>query len=296
MDDTLLQVASLLPWLPIAVAVLGGLWALRRVHQAPVVHRAERATAVWLAVALAVLVSLGTIAVAPHSNPVGGPIILFLILGVVLAAAGFAFLAALLGYVVLARPRFGATALVGIIVGPLLLGGTTALAMAWKQDLQNAPYRAAAAAREKETAERSRAVHVSVDDVRVSTTSYRDPALGHDVQIVEAVRLTMFVRVDHDIRFLPGSGFARGALVTLWPPVAGFALTGQTAAEPAPLMAGRDVRFAMVFTYIRVKFNDTLLRVLSEPGVWSLELRFRDAQQLDYVVEVPVTLATIGPS
>jgi hypothetical protein len=296
MDDTLLQVASLLPWLPIAVAVLGGIWALRRVRQAPVVHRAERAIAIRLAAALAALASLGTIALVPASNPVGGPIILFLILGVVLAAAGFVFLSALFGYVVLARSRLGAIALVGITVGPLLLGGTTALAMAWKQDLQNAPYRAAAAAREKETAERSRAVHVSVDDVRVSTTSYRDPALGHDVQIVEAVRLTMFVRVDHDIRFPPGSGFARDALVTLWPPVAGVALTGQTAAEPAPLMAGRDVRFAMVFTYIPVKFNDTLLRALSEPGVWSLELRFRDAQQLDYVVEVPVTLATIGPS
>lgn len=90
----------------------------------PLVHRPERSAAIRLALCLAVLAGCGAMALAPtSSNPAGGPIILFLILGILLAVAGFVFMSALLGYAVPARPRFGAVALAETILGPLILGG-----------------------------------------------------------------------------------------------------------------------------------------------------------------------------
>ncbi len=144
-DGTLREVLAGLQVLPPAVAVLGGAWALRRVRRAPVVDRPDRGVAIASAVVVAVMAALGTLAVAPSSNPVGGPIVLFLIVGIAFVVAVLAFLAALLGYVLLARPRIGAIALAGVLAGPLILGGTMALATAVRQELEYAPNRAPAA-------------------------------------------------------------------------------------------------------------------------------------------------------
>ncbi len=290
MDDTLLQVASLWPWLSTGVAVLGGLWALGRVSQAPVVDRAERATAVWLAVGLAFLAGVGAMALAPTSNPVGGPIVLFLIIGIALAVAGFVFLSALLGYVVLARPRSGAVALVGIILGPLLLGGTTALAVAWRQDLQKASDRAAAA-------DRAKGVHLSVEDLRVTTTTYPDSARGRDVAIVGAVHLTMAVHFDDSARRLRGSGIGLGVQVALRAPVAGVVLWADPTVWPTPLPAGPDARFPVAFTlHPESGLSAGEVQALSRSGAWSLELQFWEEAEGEYLVKVPVTIAVEAPS
>jgi len=295
MDDTFLQVASLLPWLSIAVAVLGGLWVLRRVRRAPVVDRAERATAVWLAAALAGLVALGTIALAPHSNPVGGPIVLFLILGAALVAAVFTFLSALFGYVVLARLRFGAIALAGIIVGPLLLGGTTVLAMKVSQDAAFAAQRAAFEAERQEVArqlvERSAVLHVSVRDITISAVPFYDVATGRDLTVVGKVRLTLALRADAPLHVRTERGYAPE--VWLYPgddPVKA-GLYAALPIEPSDVLAVAETPFELEFGYTDDELAGQITYPPGEPGTWTLRVVLTPVDSGYIRVDTPLILA-----
>lgn len=293
-DGTLKQVLSGLQLLALVVAIVGGAWALRRLRREPLVGRPERGAATASAVAAAIMAALGTFALAPSSNSVGGPIVLLLICGMAIVFGGLAGLAALLGYVLLARPRIGGIALAGVVAGPLLLGGTVALATAWKQDLDYAPNRAAAAAAARAVTDRSRSVHVSVEDVAVSPATRQDSA-GRDVVVVGEVSLTLVVAVDHDIGFIDPQGFPADASISLVEPTSGLGMNA-TSTQHESLAAAKPSRFAVVFRSIPLKSPDADLHALGEPGVWTLRVLFLDARQLTYDVSIPVAIPGVSSS
>jgi hypothetical protein len=302
MDDTLQNVASMLPWLSAAVAVLGGLWALRRIRRVPVVDRAERAIAVGLALALAVLAPLGVIGMIPMSNPAGGSIGLFLVLGILLAVAGFVFLSAIFGYVVLARPRLGAIALAGVIVGPLLLGGTMALGLKVNQDAASAAQADAFATGQaaleiqlreaaRQLAERSGVLHVSVRDVTVSTAPFHDAATGIDRTVIGKVRLTLVLRADAPIHVRTDPGWAPE--VWLYPaddPVKAGLFAALPVGSP-DVVAAAETPFALEFGYTADELAGRITYPPGVPGTWTLRVRINPVDSLYLQVETPLVLA-----
>lgn len=135
--------AGFLPWLPVAVFAIGGLWAIRLVGRPPRLDRPDLATASRLGGLLALLAAGGVMFIfAALGGAWGGSAAAGLAASVpyAIGAAALVYLSGVAVYALLARPNVGALALVGIVAGPLLLGGLTATATRWRDQVSGARY------------------------------------------------------------------------------------------------------------------------------------------------------------
>lgn len=290
MDDTLGLLTSVWPWLMAVVGIVGGLRALHAVRRPPLVDRPERSGAVMLAAGVAVLGGLGVIAAIPtSSNPTGGPLILIFLLGIPLTVGGFIFLSALFGYGALARSNVGRIAILGIIAGPLVLGGSAGLAVAWNRGILADSSRDAALGRASD-------VHITAEDVRVAVPTYRETARGPEIETEGWVRLTMAVHFDDASERLRGSGIGLGVQVALRAPGGDTVLWADPSEWPWR-SAGPDVRFPVSFSVKRASglAADQVRALSQKAGVWSLELTFWDDLTGRHLVTVPVTIAAPTP-
>lgn len=281
MQDTLMIVTSWWPWATTAAVVVGGVWAFRQVT-GTLATRPERPTALRLAIGLAALAGIGTLVLVPtSSNPTGGPLILLLILGILCAVIGYVCLSAILGYALLARVHLGTAALAGVIAGPLVLGGSTVLAVTWNRAAASAPIVAPAV-------QPAKGIDIRAEDVRVTATTYPDPTTGHDLVVIGEVRLTMAVRRDETAGRLSGQDAEPRVAVILRS--RGFAMWADHMGGPSPLAAGAEARIPLHFTLPdRHNFDAGEIRSLSEPGTWALELHFVEGGQ-PYVATAPVMI------
>jgi hypothetical protein len=132
-----------LPWVPIGIVVIGGLWALWLIGRPPRRERRDRSTALRLSGILALVAAGGVLFLAAAlGNAFGGSAGAGIVAGIPIAAgaAGLVFLSGISVYALLARPRVGMPALVGTLVGPLVLGGVVSLANDWQKQASSARY------------------------------------------------------------------------------------------------------------------------------------------------------------
>ena len=277
---------NVLPIIPLAVALLGGIWAIGRLGSSAIRARADRTTAIRLVivtsiVAFAVATLLfASIASMFSSNPpnfaIGLP------WGVV--AGGFVGLSGILGYALLAGRRIGSGAIAGVIAGPVALTAVTALGIWISISLQQAATTSEEATRAQQIAQRSTAVHAAVDGVEVET------AQGGSV--VAAVRLRLALSTDVTLTFdptlkepaphfrlIPPVGFERGSSMDSVAP----------AGSPTSIAAQGSAVYELAFRYPDELINATSgTDRAAPPGAWTLEISFTDPAVGDYVITVPV--------
>lgn len=277
--EDLARLVGLLPWAPTVVFVVGGAWAIVLMNRNPRNERPDRRAALALGGALALLAG-GVVLffAAALWDAMSGSVSRGISAGLPIAIglAAVVLLAGLSGYVLLARPNIGEAALIGVVVGPLLLGGSTWLAVPISQEAQRSIQRQA-------IEDRSRFIHVAVEDVRYTTGTTQDPASGLDLEVVTSVDLTIVIQIDSaEDRLAFG-------VVNLYPsgPIED-ALVFQNYLRSETLRAGTSNRFALSFG-----FDPPALDASQHPGPWTLGLILHlDKEGTEYRTEQTIT---VGP-
>lgn len=277
--EDLARLVGLLPWVPTVVFVVGGAWAILLLTRPPRNTRPDRRSAVGCVVALSLLLGGAVLAFAAAlGNAWGGNAGAGIPTGLPIAIGigAMVFLAGLTGYALLARPSVGDVAIIGVVVGPLLLGGTTWLAVPTARDMQRS-------LEQRAIEERSQFIHVTVEDIRYTTGMTRDPATGLDVEVVTSVNLTIDIRID-SARDLLAFG-----VVNLYP--SGRiedALVYQSYLRSETLRAGTSNRFPLSFG-----LDPPALDARQRLGQWTLGLILHFGNEgTEYRTEQTIT---VGP-
>jgi hypothetical protein len=243
-------IANTAPLISLVALVVGGLWALLRLREPDLVARGDRATAFRLAALVAAGLGLigALIGVAFTSFFGGEANVLFgIVVSVVVAA--LTLLGSLAGYAMLARRSIGSIALVGVLLGPILVAGPIVLSTV----ARSAGDRAYIATEVAEAEARGQIFSLTIQDVR----SIRDDQ-GDGLQRVE-VDATLHTTVD----------FALDA-PDVWPsfvivPVGAEDIRAQsnsTGRVPSAMAAGTDLAVTLRFPAYRLSPDAWRLRAL----------------------------------
>lgn len=276
--DVIAALGRELPKLVLALPILGGLWALRRLGTPAAVERGDRRAAFTLGTALAGIGwSGGTFLFGMLSGMFGNQPnwAWAAVLGVAVAALVFG--SALFGYAIV-RGRGGrAGAFAGAIAAPiLLLGGPLWLAGQLNM-IASRSYEEAEAAKE---AERSAFLHVTASVVSVTrATGAAGPA---------SVRLLVTVRSDREFALFadPTTPSPFFSMMRRDPVV--YAGADAPAGSPVRYEAGTEVRYEVAMS---IREPDSAIR-----GPWTLTLNVAGADGLRYLVRVPVELPAPAPA
>jgi hypothetical protein len=194
------QLATFLLVIPPLVGAPAAIWAIRAIRRPPRADRADRRSAITLALILGALplvaipAFFGLLGQA-WGGSAGQGIVVGIPIGAGVALA--VVLSGLAGYAALARPGRGSSAVVGVLLGPLVLGGGMALAAQAKGMADAAYYRtiygeAAIEANAREIARVESLLDVRIVDVDVRTVRASGPG-GQVRVLVEGLRLTLAV-------------------------------------------------------------------------------------------------------
>lgn len=311
------RLAGYLVWLPLVLFGVGAIWAMLALSRPPRRDRPDRGKAIRLGVAIGLVAGVGfAIFAGMFAMGFGGSFIegfgiglaYGLGIGLVLLVSG------LVGYAVLARPRIGSIALVGVIAGPLALGGATValnkvreVADARWNFERSAPERAAAEAEnaraEAAAVERASHLTVTVIDSSITTSPFDASSSGRGtITVISSIKLVIAVHTDVRItltepKTLGGPVFSiRPAADPSDPGLFEDLFDVDLSLWPAVLEAGSTTRYSIEFAY------DTSSKVPEkgangeslqpgEPGTWVLQTILVDERQDYWVKETSLTLA-----
>lgn len=267
MADLLSAVATGASWLAVILPVVGGALAVLALRTDRMRGRRDVGSAVRLATALGLLpAALATMMVAGFGGGYGLGLAWGLGIGVVVA------LGAIAGYAALARRAVGRAALLGCLLGPLvLIGGPLAVS-----GLAREGWNDIAGARERdEQAERSSMVRLTVGDVEAT--------LSEDGSVVEAISMTVEVRADAAIPFPPGDDI--GEVFLLYPDGSDepAMVTDAPTARWTGFAAGQEYVFPLVFQRHESWPS-------GRPGTWVVELAFEDESGKRYASRTAVEI------
>jgi hypothetical protein len=277
-----------LPDMPALVAVIGGLWGIRRIRKPDIRARADRPIGIRLAWAAAVLGGLVISAVAASIGVMFSEGNFNLLLGLPFGiAAGVLFgLAAVFGYALLARTRLGGIAAAGSLLGPVLLLGGTMLVNGAAARLSQAQFDADVAANDAAVAARSSVLHVAIESIDVKT--------AQGGAVIAAVHLRLRLSTDIALEFPPSNRGPEPAFYLEPPdPYGAVALTAAAPpGSPASIAAGGFAIYSLDFQY-----TDELIHATTgtyragPPGAWVLGVFFgQPTTSGEYNVELPLTL------
>jgi len=276
---------ALLSLAPSIVALLGGIWAIQRVRRPDIRARADRSTGIRVALAVALIggvLAAGLIGLAgmmfseAHQSP-----LLAVPFGSV--AGGVLGLAAIFGYALLARPRVGAVAVAGSMIGPVVLISGTLLTTSIASTIELGPLRRAVEQHDTEVAAPSAAIHVTAEAPTVETARG-----GAVISVVNLrIRLTADVPITLETED-PAPCF------TLFPPDREAAMYLQTCARPGSPTTFRPARSYVYETWLRyplalIDATQGTYRA-GPPGTWTLRVDFLDAAGAEYDVSLPMEL------
>jgi hypothetical protein len=266
MADLLSAVATGALWFAVILPVVGGALAVVALRTDRMRGRRDVGSAIRLAIALGLLpAALTTMLVAGFGGGYGLGLAWGLGIGFLVA------LGALAGYAALAWRAVGRAALLGCLLGPLvLIGGPIVVSELARQGWNDI---AGAGEREAE-AERSSMVRLTVNDV--------DQTLSEDGS-VETVSMTVTVRADAAITFPPGDDI--GEMFLLYPE--GFdepaMVTDAPTARWTGFTAGQEYVFPLIFQ--RHEGSPS-----GRPGTWTVELAFEDASGQRYAARTALEI------
>lgn len=266
--DILAAAAGLLPWVPGAIVVIGGLWARVLLQRPPRSERPERGAAKALAVFAAILGGIGLgmaglIGVTGIAD-VPGPTLVGLVFAVVVGVGGgvATYLAGIAGYALLARRRVGSIAVVGALVVPAVFGWSTMTLAVGARSIEQA-------ARDAAALERGSRVVLEVEEAIPK----------YDGEDVDTVHMVVTVQMEEPISFGTFYLAPDGR-----PSLGGF--MGESVyfsyLTPDPQ------RFELEFRYHRSSGGDR------PPGAWVLTLWMTDGDGSAYRITTPVEL--VGPA
>jgi hypothetical protein len=252
--------------LAVVLPIVGGLVGLRILEGHP-----DRRRAIVAARGLALVVGIGgTLVIGQLAGMFGGGANYAIGLGWAVPIGILVFLSALGGYAALARPRVGAAALVGVLLGPIvLIGGPVGLG-AW---LGGVATEAAAAADRAAIAARSDGLHLDVSDVVATLRS--DGTVGA-VRLVATVTATRTYEVNVTTVDGAPTFFLRPQIETRGEGLYYTAPPG----DDITFLPGTPTRFEM-----RLPAESFMA---FQPGTWLLQMDFFGVDELEYRVEVPV--------
>ena len=241
---------------PLGIALIGGLWAERRLRTAPQSERPELQNARTVARAISLLCAIIGAGFLGFGAVIGTGWTGSVNYAVVLAAAALGstagvvgWLAALLGYAVAARPGVGRVAISGALAGPLVLAGSIALGGWVSQALANARHEAvmdAEQARDDFWRAQSANLHITIENVTYDSTDFRDVDTGLMRTGIQRMRFILVLHADVDLPVDPAPEAPKyGPLVLapVDPPVRGCVLHGAVPLSGrSSLPAGADIR------------------------------------------------------
>lgn len=284
MTAPLRLLATVTPFLPALVAVVGGLYALWAMRREPIRSRNDLRQGIGLAVfvALGLGVFAGLMAYSFSGFDSGprpearGPAAAF---GAI--AAGLAGLAGLAGYVLLAR-RASRLALLGSVLGPALLIGVSIGVTVVSANLSNAAYQSQQDSETAVIADRSRGLTLTISDVTAS--------LASDGVAIGVAHLRATIHADRDIALQPGSKIDNPRFQFLVPYTSPLDLT-VGADSPVSLTRGQDSTWDLTYT-VPAQLLGAYGGTERAPGAgeWTLHIYFVDAAGAEYLLEKAMTV------
>ena len=270
MFDILAALAGFLPWVPGAIAVVGGLVGLGLIASPPRSDRPDRGDAKGVAGLLAALVGIaGFFVLVPAIFDADAtPFIIVTAIGAVLVG-GVGFLAGIGGYALLARPGIGRRALAGAVLGPVLFSAATLALRPIGAGLGDGAKGAAMSEHAREIG-----LVPTIEDLDVTMGTAHDTGLNADVSVVDAVTVVFTVRTDIELGriylrlyrpdYRYGSPFYDESIETI----------------DVGTVNWRGATFRKVSEYGNLR----------HPGEWMLQLYAHDAAGRAYQVLMPLTL------
>jgi hypothetical protein len=258
-------------WLAVILPVVGGALAVIALRTDRMRGRPDADSAIRAAIGLGLLpAALIVLVVAGFGGGYGLGLAYGLGIGLVITMAAIA------GYAALARPAVGRAALLGCVLGPLvLIGGPIVVSELARERLNDI----AGAAERQEVAERSSMIRLTVSDA--------NPTLSEDGSVVEAVLMTVTVRADAAITFPPGDDIGD---FLLYPPGSNepAMVTDAGTGRPTGFTAGQEYVFPLVF-----ERHDG--DAAGRPGTWAVEFAFEDRSGQQYAARTTIEIHPAKP-
>ena len=274
--------AVLIVALPIVVAILGGLVAIRAIRRDPIKIRPDRTAGVAAAALSAgVIGAFFGLYVASFASPfVSNQTAAMMAIEYGGASFTLALLAGLAGYAFTTRFRAGSGAAVGGLLAPLVLIGVLAGAGLGSVKLVALADDAGAAATAAEIADRSAGISIQAETTSVS--------MAPGGRFIASVTLRVTATSDHDLLFESGGK-------SLWPRfylslgtsrLDGEALPG----DPTALLAGQSVTYDVEFMTPESTLQGSGTYAPPAPGTWTLDLSFPDVNEGEYKISTTVDI------
>lgn len=277
---------TVMPFLPALAAVVAGLFAIRAIRREPIRSRKDRG----LGIGLAVLIALGlglyvawfilfffSFGTGPRPGALG-PAAAY---GAI--AAGLVALSGLAGYALLAR-RASRVALLGSVLGPVLLVGVTIGISVAGAKLQSVAYEKQQQADAAAVAQHSEGLTLTVSDVTAS--------LASDGVAIGVAHLRATIHADRDLTFQSGSKEGNPRFQFLVPNASMGDLTAG-ANSPTSLSKGADSTWDLTYT-VSPELLSSYGGTFGPPagaGEWTLHVDFLDAAGAEYILNTTVAVA-----
>ncbi|MEO8468720.1 MAG: hypothetical protein ABI573_03520 [Chloroflexota bacterium] len=285
MSSPLELLTTVTPFVPALVAFVGGLYALWAMRREPIRSRTDLRSGIGLTVLVALglgafagltIYSLSGFDSGPRPEALG-PAAAY---GAIVA--GLTGLSGLAGYVLLAR-RASGIALLGSVLGPVLLIGVSIGAMFVSANLSNAAYRSQQESDAATIADRSRGLTLTVSDVTAS--------LASDGVAIGVAHLHATIHTDRDIAFQSGLKIdnPRFQVVVMGVPPLDLAVGADS---PVSLSRDRDSTWDLAYTVPAQLLGPYAgTERAPGPGEWKLRISFVDTEGAEYLLENSITVA-----
>ena len=271
---------TVMPLLPAFVASVGGLYALWAMRHEPIGSRKDLRQGIGLAGLVAfglgafaglMIYSLsGMFSSGPRPEALGPAAAYGAIVAGVVGLSGLA------GYVLLAR-RASHIALVGSVLGPVLLVGASIGATFVSANLSSVAYQVQQDSDAATIADRSQGLTLTVSDVTAS--------LASDGVAIGVAHLRATIHADRDIALQPGSKIDNPRFQILVPYTSPLDLT-VGADSPVSLTRGQDSTWDLTYT-VPEQLLGPYAGTERAPGAgeWTLHIDFVDTAGAEYVLE-----------
>lgn len=271
--------------LPALVALVGGLYAIRAMRHEPIGSRKDLRQGIGLAglVAFGLGAFAGLMAYSFSGFDSGprpealGPAAAY---GAIVA--GLVGLSGLAGYVLLAR-RASHIALVGSVLGPVLLVGASIGATFVSANLSSVAYQVQQDSDAATIADRSQGLTLMVSDVAAS--------LASDGVAIGVAHLRATIHADRDIALQPGSKIDNPRIQFLVTNASPLDLT-VGANSPVSLSRDHDSTWDLTYTVPAQLLGPYAgTERAPGPGEWTLHIYFVDAAGAEYLLEKSIMVA-----